>query len=299
MFRLIFGASIFWALLFVVVYVRSFYELGVDAVNATPPNWLWLPYSAASLAFDAPLRPEDKATLIAAVGGAILGGLISWAIARQTASDARTAAKETHLQNEKSKALKAVIKIAQLSNSIYTIHRNIEDSIQSARDEGDYRIAIWPLMRPSAHIHVEASFDADDLTPFTFAGKSNIIQEIIMLCSRHNSLSQAFSIYSQKRSEFQEFAEPYSRLDHMSGQHTTIFEGEAAIRAAVKTFELDSLSRDIRRSASEYNEHAKSTCTLVDSYTQKRYGGSGGFIKLELIDHDEPVADGLPSPRGP
>jgi hypothetical protein len=285
MLRAIFGALLFWALLVAVVFIKLFSEMGAAAVEAPLPAWLWLPYTAATSYFDGPLRAEDKATLFAGLGGTFLGGLISWAIARQTAAEARATAKKNHQQIEKSNALKAVIKVAQLANGIYTIHRAIECPIEEARKAGDYRIAIWPFLRPSTHTHSEINFAADDLTPFTFAGKSNIIQELIMLSSRHNSLSEAYSTYSRKREEFQQFSEPYSRFDPHTGQHETVFsDEEVKARASFKIFELDSLSRELRSSAAEYNEHAQATCTLIDKFTQKRYASTGGFIKLDLVD---------------
>jgi hypothetical protein len=285
MLRLIFGALLFWALLLAAAFIKLLSERGAAAVEAPLPAWLWLPYSAATSYFEGPLRPEDKATLFAGLGGTFLGGVISWAIARQTAAEVRATAKENHRQSEKAHALKAVIKVAQLANGIYTIHRAIERPIEEAREAGDYRIAIWPFLRPSTHMHTEINFAADDLTPFTFAGKSNIIQELIMLSSRHNSLSEAYSTYSRKREEFQQFSEPYSRLDPLTGQHETVFaDDEVRARASLKIFELDSLSRELRSSAAEHNEHAKATCTLIDKFTQKRYAGTGGFIKLDLVD---------------
>lgn len=284
MLRLLFGALLFWALLIAVVFLKQFSEMGAAVIGASLPAWLWLPYTTAGSFFEFTLRPEDKATLLAGLGGTILGGLISWAIARQTAAEARATARENHRQSEKSNALKAVIKVAQLANNIYTIHRAIERPIAEARATGDYRIAIWPFLRPSTHVHSEINFAVDDLMSFTFAGKSNIIQEMIMLSSRHNTLSEAYSTYCRKREEFQQFSEPFSRYDHATGQHETVLRGEASIRAEMKIFELDSLSKELRASATEYNEHAKATCALVDKFAQKRYAGTGGFIKLEPVE---------------
>lgn len=295
MLRLIFGALLFWLLLIAVVFLRQFCELGAAAIEAPLPAWLWLPYTAPTTLFDFTLRPEDKPTLYAGLGGTILGGLISWAIARQTAADARATAKENQWQTEKSHALKTVIRVAQLTNGIYTIHRAIEGPIESAGVPDDPSVPIWNLLRQTTHTHRDVNFDADDLTPFTFAGKNNLIQKMMELSTKYNTLSEAYAIYIRKREEFQEFAEPYSRFDPATGQHQTILTGEAQIRGANKIFELDGLSKELRLNAAEYHKEAQETCTLIDAFTQKRYAGKGGFIKLEMAEGASTVDAAAPA----
>lgn len=295
MLRLIFGALLFWLLLIAVVYFKLIFEVGTSAFEMSLPDWLWLPYTAPSSFINSSIRAEDKATLFAGLGGTILGGLISWAIARQTAADARATAKENQWQTEKSHALKTVIRVAQLTNGIYTIHRAIEGPIESAGVPDDPSAPIWHLLRQTTHTHRDVNFDADDLTPFTFAGKNNLIQKMMELSTKYNTLSEAYAIYIRKREEFQEFAEPYSRFDPETGQHETILKGEAQVRGANKIFELDGLTKELRLNAAEYHREAQETCTLIDAFTQKRYSGKGGFIKLEMAESVAKVDDAATS----
>lgn len=223
----------------------------------------------------------DLATLIAGFGGTILGGGISWLLARQTASDTRKRDEEARNAQDKASLLQTILKVMQVSNGLYTIHRNIEGSAESANEQGIGDPELWTLVRPVAGRTETPKFDASDFVPFAVSSRPDLINRIIMISNRYDAIESALRVYSERRLSFQDLAGQYTTLSP-SGMHVTVFPADIAPQAGMRAFELEQLIKEIRENVNSDLEVGKSLCADVDKFAKDYLRGKGGFVSLGL-----------------
>lgn len=223
----------------------------------------------------------DLATMIAGFGGAILGGGISWLLARQTATETRKRDEEARNAHDKASLLQTILKVMQVSNGLYTIHRNIEGSVEGAKERGIGDVPLWTLVHPVAGSTETPKFDASDFVPFAVSARADLINRIIMISNRYDATESGFREYSERRLSFQDLAGPYTTMSP-SGQQVTAFPEDVAPQAQMRAYELEQLITQVREFVDKDLEESKSLCADIDKFAKDYLKGKGGFVSLGL-----------------
>ena len=148
------------------------------------------------------------ATLLAGLGGASLGGLISFATSRQTSRETAKRDEETRLSAEKAQALSGLVKTMQLANRLFTLNNKLVEATQSS--EG---LQPWQMLQASVGQSNSApDYTADDFIPFINAKHADFVHRALLLADRVDSLEDAYQTYSSHRLQHEQFMLPFSQF---------------------------------------------------------------------------------------
>lgn len=191
-------------------------------------------------------------------------------------------------EHDRTSLLQTILKVMQVSNGIYTIHRNIEGSVENAREQGAQGAPLWTMVHPVAGRTEIPKFDSSDFVPFAVSGRADLINRIIMISNRYEATESGFREYSERRLSFQDLAGPYTTLGP-SGQHMTAFPEDVAAQAQMRAYELEQLITQVRDFANKDLEESKSLCSDIDKFAKAYLKGKGGFVSLGLDEVKQDV----------
>lgn len=233
----------------------------------------------------------DFATLVSGFGGAILGSIISWFIAKQSANENRRRDIETRNLQEKTILLQVIIKLMQIMSALYTIHKNIEDAIKKAEKDKFAAPELWMIVQPVAGKPKSIRFDAVEFVPFAMSNGAEFVNRILLLSARNEAIEEAFMEYSMLHRKFQEFAAPYTHIPPGGGPHSTLFPPEVAPVAKLKAFELNQLINQIREFVEIELKEAKDLCEGVDKFAKEFLKDKGKFVSLQMASENDKNID--------
>ncbi|MBM3090274.1 hypothetical protein GFB56_05530 [Ensifer sp. T173] len=149
---------------------------------------------------------DDSVALWSGLGGAVLGalvsGVISWVLARQTSKQQLARDSEQRRETEKSQALKAVIKLQAILNALHDTKRTIDGMLTSAEEQGYGDIDLWQKAMPISGLPKEPiSFDPQDIVVLFAAQKHDIANDLTLMSSRWASLLENMKDYNRLRTE--------------------------------------------------------------------------------------------------
>ncbi|MDI6025609.1 hypothetical protein QBK99_05250 [Corticibacterium sp. UT-5YL-CI-8] len=146
------------------------------------------------------------ATLLAGVLGAVIGGLISYFIANQTASATEQREKTAALIAERASAFSCMVTTMQLANGLFTLNGYLQEA--ATPPEGNQP---WQMLQATAGTTAQAAaFKPSDFSPFINAGRADIVHRALLLAERYHSLEAGLRSYSERRIELEEFLLPLS-----------------------------------------------------------------------------------------
>lgn len=211
---------------------------------------------------------------LSALGGAALGGGISYVLARSASRETLRRDEATRRQIEHAGSLRTSVIAMQMTNRIFTINRSLEEASVLANKEAR---ELWVILKAStgAGSSVEA-FYAVDFVPFIKSGNSDLVHRCNLLGEKLNALEAAMKIYGDKRQEWQAFAEPYTTVDS-NGTSTTKLEGQAAAVAKLKAYEMNNLAGQMLELSRDYLAFANAVCGDLDAAHQGYFGKEAGF----------------------
>jgi hypothetical protein len=223
------------------------------------------------------------ATWLAALSGAALGGLISYALARQSSretlrrdADARTA--EEHVSS-----LRAMVTAMQISNRLFTMNLDLESAAKAPGPTGP-----WASLKPNAGPGSKPpEFQPVDFVPFINNKKSDIVHRGLLLQERLNALEAGFDAYREMRQDFENFAAPFTKIDS-SGAMATFFPPAEAAAAQIKISVMNGLVEQMVSYSREYLADAKSLCDDMSASHLAYFGGRTNF-RLAYGKDGEPL----------
>jgi hypothetical protein len=175
------------------------------------------------------------ATLLAGLGGAALGGLISFATSRQTARETARRDEETRLSTEKAQALSGLVNTMQLANRLFTLNNQLVKATQPP--EG---LQPWQMLQASAGQGNRApDYIADDFIPFINAGHADFVHRALLLADRVDSLEDAYQTYNTQRLQHEQFMLPFSQF--IEGAMVTAVPPDRRTEFAYRTNMLNKL----------------------------------------------------------
>ena len=212
-------------------------------------------------------------TLLAGLGGAVLGSLVT---GRVWEAHARNAKKE----KQRAELFKVVITTSLIQSDFVNLKREIDESIKSANANGLADMPNWTKVQSNPGNFERISVSPDDLVSFMEAKEHNLLSDIIELGMKHARLCDAFNTYSQQRLELKDHMPKNSVSGPVVSSSLT---KEDRLRLAPRFLELDSLLTSIEKLLPEYIERARSVTNRIGPAARK-YLNDPNFPLLREVD---------------
>ena len=135
-----------------------------------------------------------------AVLGAIVGGLISWILARQSSIQTLKRDQEARSQVQKGNALSLMIKASLILSDVVSIRKIIDKSLMDANSNGLTDQPLWRRVVPIVSHYQVFNIDANELSPLIEAKANEIFYNATELFAQHATLLSALEKYSTLRS---------------------------------------------------------------------------------------------------
>jgi hypothetical protein len=223
------------------------------------------------------VNSADLSTLTAGFGGAVLGGFISWLLARQSSREVAKKDAEARVTEEKAIVLRTLLKMIQISNYLHTLHVFFEKSINQSN-----AIKLWMRIIPQTQNEADLpQFEANDFVPFIEMGQAEIVNRSMLLSSRANSLSAGFNQYVELRLAWQEWSARYTE-GNPDGTMSSAFSGRQQNVAQSKAIVMESLVQSIWKHLQVDRNDANALCRDISDIAVSRFKDSGPFVSLEL-----------------
>jgi hypothetical protein len=226
------------------------------------------------------MSSTDLTTLLAGLGGALIGGIVSYAMthAGMTHADRRDATQETNLQ--KVSSLAALLKAQQIANGIQTQKGYIVECREEANAAGMISAPLWRQVKIQVGNKIPAPiFATEELVPLMVSGNANLINECQIAALRYSGLISSFEAYNLKREELQKLIAPYSRPD-VDGRVLTELPADRHAEYSVRELEVESLIRAIVAAIESDLPEAISLCKNL-SQAYKKHFNDPLFVSLK------------------
>jgi len=162
--------------------------------------------------------------LLAAIGGALAGGLPPWVLARRASKEVLARDAMARRERELGLARQVFVKLTIAVNEIMGFHRQVELMIAKADSDGNGHMPVW--QRLSTFVGIDRNpvveFDAQELSVFIAARAMDYVDALILLSRRHAAVVTSLAAFAQMRIEFQyEIAKSGNSTRNESGVSTT------------------------------------------------------------------------------
>lgn len=231
------------------------------------------------------ITSTESATLIAGLGGASLGGLISWLLAKQTANEARKTAYDKETDQIKAGLWQLQIKMLNMTNGYYTMFNAINKAAELAKKDGG---PIWRFLQHTSGPYHQVTLETHDYIPLIYDDGANLVTDLAMLSERYHAAVDGYKDYCRLRAEFQEFSIPYTvfTADESHPEkltHRSVYPPELGCIATLKMQELEGLIQNIKEYLEIDLPEAKLITQKLNDYSTKRLEKRGSkFIKLKF-----------------
>ncbi|MER9840128.1 hypothetical protein NKJ59_02560 [Mesorhizobium australicum] len=225
------------------------------------------------------MAASDWVALISGFGGALLGaiigGAISWLLARQAANESRRRDLDQRLAAEKAAAVRTTLKVQQITNGTFTIAQALRAAVTEAQAKG---FELWQAMKPHVGRTADVQIYAEDLAPFLEARGNAFVDAITLSALRYGVLETTLTGYSARRARLGELMAPFTVIDMETGAGITAVPDDQIAVFHTRVFEL----KDILQQLQDFAEHDLQAnlalCGQITSYGAAKYGN---FPKLE------------------
>jgi hypothetical protein len=139
--------------------------------------------------------------LVGGVIGALAGGIPTYFIARLGSREVLARDQEARIEQEKTTAFRAHVRIAELVNGILSLDRQLESMLADAGDNPQMKEHPWLVVRPFAGLSEERvpAVDASEAAIFVAAGAIDYVNDLLLLPNRYLALVGALKEYARKR----------------------------------------------------------------------------------------------------
>ncbi|MGO4440076.1 hypothetical protein [Rhizobium sp. RAF56] len=120
-------------------------------------------------------------TLVGAVVGALIAGVIQWRVSKTEFLRNREQARIDRIDAQRAVALRITSKMFTMTNQLYSIMSTMLSSLERAKQAGNESLALWQRFQPISGIPTDPSRIDDDEIALMFAlGKGDIAMNLHM-----------------------------------------------------------------------------------------------------------------------
>jgi len=180
--------------------------------------------------------------------GAIIGGAVSWMLARQASNE--TLRRDTELRKSQSRidAFRALLKIQTITNRLHSIIKSFDEMFEAANTQGLVtKLEKWQIMMPISGVSSNGmTIDSNDVQMFV-DNELDISNRSILLSEKYNSLIESIQTYNKKRYEISDLM-PAQVQGNLG---TTTLSQAEYLALQPRWAELRSLAEEIRKALAE------------------------------------------------
>lgn len=215
------------------------------------------------------LSSTDAATLLSGFGGAVIGGGISWLLARQTAREAQEKHERQRRDDEFAVATAASLKLVSITNGLYTLSNNFKRDL-AARPGLKPHEAIRPIAGMIKHT---GPFLASDFPSLFKAGRGDLANRALQLEPRYRAIMAAIERYNEHHLALQGMWAPYRGTGPERGKAMRITGSEMQLSPIVLKMDvLDEMVTNIIDHVDADFAEAKALCDEWDAVLFEQLG---------------------------
>jgi hypothetical protein len=215
-------------------------------------------------------------TLIGAVVGAVVSGLVSYFQALGAKAETLKRDQQERCDRDKTTAFRIHVTLACIVSNLGGFYRQIETSIAASKVTG----SLWTRMEGYSGVHPHLYFTADELSLLVAMKEGDLLEKLMIATDRHNNLMDAIKTYSTRRLTFEDkYGAPTNASPIMP-----VLTPEQSAHAAPRIVELDELAQQIRTFVKRDFEYAWALACQMDPEFQ-RYFDDPSFPQTKLRDN--------------
>ncbi|MFZ0609361.1 MAG: hypothetical protein WAM75_16975 [Xanthobacteraceae bacterium] len=201
--------------------------------------------------------------VISAFGGTVIGGGISYFLARMNLNAASKQRDEDRLRTRQALAYSLLFKIMTIVSRLHHIRQSIREMFAEAEKAG-FRGEPWNVMRPVVPIPARMNFLAEEMA-LVLSIDDKTFNEISSLDEIHNSTMAVLATYGTQRSAV--MAHFGAEMNGAIG--TTKLTREQAEWLAPRTFELNQIAKEFVTRIEQDAETAKTALKSLHATLEK------------------------------
>lgn len=245
--------------------------------------------------------PSNYLPLIAGLVGTVLGGLISWLIARQANNRQIARDEKQRREEEKASAIQTMLKISEIANSLFTIRNYIKAGLKSAKADNVAETKIYQYVQPTIGFSEDVvKFETKDFIPYISARKLDVLNTAGLIARRQKSILRMFETYCDRHVAFQDWMANFSQFDEAANTIEHKIPNSDKGKLIIRESELNGLLSQIAEFLEEQMPVIGKLC--VDASTiGKDYFGDPRFFSIagspdnEFAQKTEEAQGGEPS----
>lgn len=174
---------------------------------------------------------------LAAIAGAIVGGVITILMQKHALKAAKDERLEDHVNRRKAQAYSLLIKMIKIHSAFTHFHRHIEECLKRPIDEGR-KIPPSQAVVPLANLPDKITFSADEMTMLLSLKNNELFNEMMDIDQIYNAALDGFAVYKVRR---QLLTDNIHISEFTAPQATTVLSPQEEATNRARMFELDDL----------------------------------------------------------
>jgi hypothetical protein len=154
------------------------------------------------------LGNEFWAAIAGAIIGAVIGGITSYCLQRQSLNAAAAQRSEDDLERKKTLARSFIVRLSILYSHLGQMDRHMQEVLTAIAALPDPKPEPWQVVRPIAPLPSLVHFPTDELTLLLTLKLDNLFNEAVMLDEAHNTAVAIFATYSERKEELNALVTP-------------------------------------------------------------------------------------------
>jgi hypothetical protein len=241
---------------------------------------------ADSFDWSGKISQGDAATLLSGFGGAALGGLVSWILAKQAGKETLRRDMEQRTAHDKSMALAVMLKTQQIANGLYTVKKYFYQSRRRANLANRISRPMWETTKPViSTTPSRLRYDPSEFGPLVAAQRPDLVDRCTLLALRYEVTETIINDYSTRRGTLHDLLAPHSQLSGADGLVITSVPPALRNVYTMKGKELEDIIRALFSSVLEDSNEAHNLCLELSKVFRDHFGED--VYRLEISTEAE------------
>lgn len=208
------------------------------------------------------LSEEAWAGLLGGLGGAAVGGLISWLLQWQARRADKALTKADRRERQTGMAHAVIYKLMAISSHYAVYTMSFEAAWERVANERP-QPEPWQFVLASAHEPDPIHFSTDEMTLLVQLGMQDVFNSLLTLAEAHNQMGAVSALYARKREELNQLIPPTA---FVGDRLITEADEATRMRARPLMIELNGLATSMRAFAAR--DAAESLATLERAHRE-------------------------------
>jgi hypothetical protein len=225
---------------------------------------------------------EKSTELWAAIIGAVIGGLIAFAIQMISLREGRTQRSEDYKRQREVLGYSLIFKVIRILSNINSVRKNFEQADLRAKHE-NFSGEPWQIYRAIANPPDPISFSSEEMGMLLSLNDDDVFASILHTDVRHNSLISVIYRFNQSRSDLAQSISTSGSLRSEDGFHLSHeLTSETFDILRPKMIEVNCLAKSLKEAADKYFESGQRNLF----HLHKLFKDSLGFqVELQMLSN--------------